>query len=145
MFKKGNFSLINNYRPISNLSSLSKAFERCIVAKLRKIDHDLLFGPNQHAYKPFSSTTTACLTIQDYLATNLDLGKIVLLYTIDLSSAFDVLRPSLMVKNLIELGVDKTLVRVILSFLSDRTGFVDIEGHCSDIIKFEVIQLYQNS
>jgi len=40
-----------------------------------------------------------------------------------------------LIKNLLELGVEKSLVKVILSFLTDRSGFVDIEGNCSNLVK----------
>lgn len=133
--KKGDKKLASNYRPVSNISSLSKVFERCVILKLKKIDTDTLFGSNQHAYRSGSSTSTACLTIQDFVAMNLDEKKIVLLYSIDLTSAFDLLRPSLLVKNLLELNVSKRLINVIYNFLSKRTGFVDFNGQNSFINK----------
>jgi len=136
--KKGDKKIVCNYRPISNISGLSKIFERCIIEKLRKIDPDVLFGPNQHAYKPGSSTTTACLTIQDYIASSLDNGRAVLFYSIDLTSAFDLIRPSILVKIMLDIGIDKNLIRVVLNFLTDRTGFVDFKGSNSNITKIPI-------
>jgi len=120
--KKGDKKQVGNYCLVSNISSLSKVFERCIILKLKSIDTDILFGQNQHAYRNVSSTSTACLTIQDYIATNLDKKQIVLLYSIDLTSAFDLLQLSILVKNLLQLNVKKGLIKVILDFLSNRTG-----------------------
>jgi len=136
--KKGDRKLLNNYRPVSNISSLSKAFERCMVAKLLKIDHDVLFGSNQHAYRPGSSTITACLTIQDFISSCLDKNKCVLMYSIDLTSAFDLLRPSLLVKNLIDLGLNPKIIKVLLSFLTDRSGFVDVNNKSSSLSKIPI-------
>jgi len=133
--KKGDRKLIANFRPVSNISSLSKIFERCLVNKLKRVDSDLLFGCNQHAYRSGSSTTTACLTIQDFISCSLDKKEVVLLNSIDLTSAFDLLRPFLLVKNLLDLKISKQLILVILNFLTGRTGFVDFNGHNSNLKK----------
>jgi len=113
-------------------------FERCLILKLKRIDTDILFGQNQHEYRIGSSTSTACLTFQDYIATNLDEKKVVLMYSIDLTSAFDLLRPSILVKNLLQLNISKGLIRVILNFLSNRTGFVDFNGQNSYVSKIPI-------
>jgi len=42
--KKGDKKNVANYRPISNISGLSKIFERCLITKLRKIDPDIFLG-----------------------------------------------------------------------------------------------------
>jgi len=47
IFKKGDHSKIENYRPISNLNSISKAYERCLLNRL-PIDAE---GINQHGFK----------------------------------------------------------------------------------------------
>jgi len=47
--------------------------------------------------------------------------------------AFDLLRPELLVERLRELGVTNTLIRVIYSFLTDRSYCVDIEGSISTL------------
>jgi len=89
-------------------------------------------------YKPGSSTTTACLTIQDFISTALDEGKIALMYSIDLTSAFDLIRPSLLVKAMLNSGIDKKLIQVILNFLTNRTGFVDFKGQNSYVSKIPI-------
>jgi len=66
-------------------------------------------GVHQHAYRADCSTVTACITLHDHIAMELDAGKKVVLYSTDLSSAFDLLRPGLFIKNLIDLGVPRAL------------------------------------
>jgi len=46
LHKKGDKELSSNYRPISNLSNISKAFEKCILDKLDKEVSNV--GNNQH-------------------------------------------------------------------------------------------------
>lgn len=105
-----------------------------MINKLKgKLDFDELFGPNQHSYRPGFSTTTACVVLQDFLASELDKGNIVLLYSADLSSAFDLLRFQILINRLIELKVSSKLVNVIENFLADRSGFVDVGGSFSNL------------
>ena len=55
-----------NYRPISNLSCVSKLLERHIAADLRYyIDENTLFDPFQSAYRPRHSIETALVRIHD--------------------------------------------------------------------------------
>jgi len=65
--KKGNKKNIENYRPISNLSTMAKIFERIILLKLQDFEQQtgLSFtGNEQHGFKKKSSTVTAMLQIQ---------------------------------------------------------------------------------
>jgi len=104
--KKGAKNQVSNYRPVSNISSLSKVFERCMIDRLKETNGDILLCEHQHAFRKGSSTVTAGLTIQDYIAGELDNNKIVLAYSADLTAAFDLLRPKLLVKNLLELKIN---------------------------------------
>lgn len=137
VLKKGDKKCIGNYRPVSNTSTLSKILERCLINKLVGFfDYDKLMGDHQHAYRPGRSTTTAALTLQDHVACILDEAGKAVVYSTDLTAAFDLLRPNLLVKILLELQVPKIYIRLILDFLSDRQGFVDINGtfgHVKDI------------
>ena len=54
----------NNYRPISNLSFLSKLLERTVASRLTEyLKHNNLMPVNQSAYRRYHSTETALLKI----------------------------------------------------------------------------------
>jgi len=130
--KKGDKCLVENYRPVCNISSLSKVFEKCIITSLKKFfDFDSLMGKHQHAYRSHSSTTTACLTFQDFISTNLDINNKVPAYSTDLSAAFDILRPNILVGNLIDLKVPKPLINTIYDFLNNRLSYVKVGNEVS--------------
>jgi len=78
------------YRPISNLSVISKLLERLVAKQLVKflIDNNLL--PDlQSAYRTNHSTETAILKVVADILQALDSGDLTALVLIDLSAAFD--------------------------------------------------------
>ena len=79
-----------NYRPISNLSFLSKILEKFVAKRLNAhIEEHLLSNHVQSAYKRFHSTETALLKIHNDIICNMDNGKVTALTLLDLSAAFD--------------------------------------------------------
>jgi len=91
--KKGNLSDVSNYRPVSNLCSLSKVFERCVLARLVSLpNYSQLIGDHQHGFRKGHSTTTCLMELKDEIANLMDKNKPCLLYSLDLSAAFDMLR-----------------------------------------------------
>jgi len=129
--KKGKVDDISNYRPVSLTSSLSKVFEKCILLRLDALDQDTLNGKSQHGFRPHCSTITATLSIQEYIANELDKDNAVFLYSADLTAAFDLLRPSFLMTTLTKIGIDNYISRIIWDFLSDRTGYVCYNGNNS--------------
>ena len=79
-----------NYRPISNLSFLSKILEKIVAKRLNAhIEEHLLSNHVQSAYKRFHSTETALLKIHNDIICNMDNSKVTALTLLDLSAAFD--------------------------------------------------------
>ena len=67
LHKKGKKENIKNYRPISNLFSITKVFEGLILLRLeenKKENGIDLTGYEQHRFKKKRSTVTAGLTLQ---------------------------------------------------------------------------------
>ncbi|CAB4018309.1 Hypothetical predicted protein [Paramuricea clavata] len=88
VFKKGDKSFVENYRPISLLCVVSKVFERCVLNKLR--DHLLqLLNSSQHGFTPGRSCTTQLVEVLNYIGSLLDSGKQTDVIFMDMSKAFD--------------------------------------------------------
>ena len=59
-------NILKNYRPVSNLSFISKLIEKVVAKQLNEfISHEGLLNVNQSAYKSSHSTETALLKIQN--------------------------------------------------------------------------------
>ena len=132
--KKGECSKIENYRPISNLCSSSKVFEKLIMKRIESIqtaENIDLTGNAQHGFKKSRSTATAGLTLQAILSRALDRNEYAMMSSLDLSAAFDVVNVKLLIKRLKIVGLPSDLVDLIQSWLSQRMYSVNINGKYS--------------
>ena len=81
---------MSSYRPISNLTTISKVIERLVLDRLRP---HLLSSPNfsrlQSAYRRVHSTETALLHVMNSVYAAADAKKITALVGLDISAAFD--------------------------------------------------------
>jgi hypothetical protein len=137
LFKKGNPNMIENYRPISNLCSTSKIFEKLILHRLNEletINNISLTGKPQHGFKKGHSTATLGILIQSLLANALDKNQYALMASLDLSAAFDVVNIELLIKRLDSVGIPADVVSLIGTWLSERIFYVSINGDNSYFI-----------
>jgi len=83
---------LNSFRPISNLTFLSKIVE-CVVTKQFTSHAALngLFPERQSAYRQFHITESAVLVPHNDIVCAIDRGEITGIVLLDLSSAFDTL------------------------------------------------------
>ena len=132
--KKGPKQNIENYRPISNLCSSSKIFEKLILARIQKLEilnNIDITGENQHGFKKDKSTSTLGIQIQSIIARALDEDNHTIMASIDLSSAFDVVNIELLLKRLRVVGLPDSLVALIEIWLTDRVFYVEVNGMTS--------------
>ena len=133
---KGEKKNIENYRPIANLCSASKVFEKLILKRLLDIEDENncdLTGINQHGFKRGRSTSTLSIEIQNLIARALDEDKTVLLASLDLSAAFDIVNISLLLKRLRIMGLPNDIIDLIEVWLRKRMFYVSMDGSNSRI------------
>ena len=81
---------LKSYRPVSNLSFLSKVIERVVLQQLLMyLNEHHLISPSQSAYRSHHSTETALLKVTNDILLSLDSGHASFLILLDLSAAFD--------------------------------------------------------
>ena len=73
VFKKGNKKIIENYRPISILSSLSKLFEKIVYSQMiQYLQFDDLLSPHQFGFVSNNNTEAAFLSLITTIITLID-------------------------------------------------------------------------
>ena len=122
-----------SYRPISNLSFISKTLERLVSQRLTNhIDKHNLLPPTQSAYRKNHSTETALLRIHNDLVAAIDKGDIGALILLDLSAAFDTVDHSVLVEVMRErFGIDGDALHWMTSYICDRSQVVRIASTSS--------------
>ena len=91
LLKKAGLEIIHsNYRPISNLSFISKLTEKCFLNQfLEHCQHQKLLPDYQSAYRKNYSTETAIIKLCDDLLWAMEQQLVSFFIAIDLSAAFD--------------------------------------------------------
>ena len=135
---------MKNYRPVSNLSFVSKILEKVVLKQIDEyLNKNNLKGNFQSAYKRKHSTETALVKVQSDLLNAADEGKLSLLALLDLSSAFDTIDHRILLKRLeLSFGIKGTVLKWFESYMSNRTQSVSIDGNKSNpsILHFGVPQ-----
>ena len=91
---------LNSYRPISNLSFISKVVEKCASIQLTEyLEENKLLPTKQSAYRKFHSCETATLKIFNDILLLLDNKSKVVLLLLDLSAAFDTVKHTNLLDN----------------------------------------------
>ena len=114
---------LKNYRPVSNLSFLSKVLEKIVLYQLQKhLNSNNLNEIFQSAYKAGHSTETALLKIICDLLNATDEGKVSILTLLDLSAAFDTIDHEIMLNRLSKtFGIQGTVLKWFKSYLVGRS------------------------
>lgn len=121
---------LRNYRPVSNLSFLSKTIERTVVRRVREhLVANNIMEPFQSAYRPQHSTETALIRITNDILLSLDDRKQVLLLLLDLSAAFDTVDHAVLLNRLDhDVGLGGPVLSWFKTYLTDRSQVVHLEG-----------------
>ena len=126
--------VLKNYRPVSNLSFISKVLEKVVAKRLD--DHMLdnnLYSSVQSAYRERHSTETALLKVQSDILTALDSGSGAVLLMLDLSAAFDTIDHGILLSRLNSLyGISGDALDWFKSYLSNRLQRVIIGDTVSE-------------
>ena len=92
-FKKGDKLDVNNYRPISLISNISKIIEKLIHKRLNSfLEQSNIFYPFQFGFRDYHSTTHALIEITDQIKEACDCGLYACGIYLDLKKAFDTVK-----------------------------------------------------
>jgi len=126
-----------NYRPVSNLSYISKILEKVVGKRIDAylLENDL-YDSFQSAYRTGHSTETTLLKVQSDIAEELDKGSTVALVMLDLSAAFDTIDHDILIKRFEHsYGITSKALSWMKSYLTDRSQCVCVGESFSKYVK----------
>src|SRR6218665_1860718 len=126
---------LSSYRPISNLSFLSKLLERVVSVQLTGyLSSAGLLPVHQSAYRRFHSTETALLKVLTDITEAIDAGDHALLGLLDLSAAFDTVDHHVLADRLSRTyGIRSTALDWLRSYLCDCRQTILYDGVLSTV------------
>ena len=127
---------LGNYRPISNLTFVSKLLEHAAHEQIvGYASENQLLPDTQSAYQKHRSTETAILKVLSDVYEAADSGKLTLLDLLDLSAAFDTVDHQILLSRMRHsFGISGTGLDWIASYLTGRTQFVRFNGQSSKTV-----------
>ena len=129
VFKKDDVTLMDNYRPISLLTSISKLFEKVVFTQLHDYFHkNQLFYSSQYGFRKLHSTEFAALELTDRTLKYIDDRDVSLAIFMDLSKAFDTLVHHILLKKLNYYGIEGPALVWFSSYLTGRQQYVELDG-----------------
>ena len=125
--KGGTSACVDNYRPISVLTALSKLLEKLINSRLMNyLQQEGLLSPSQFGFQPNKSTSDAVTHLVNKVATNLDRGHKCIGIFLDLAKAFDTVSTQFLLHKLERIGIRGEPLKLFSSFLTNRRQTVKI-------------------
>ncbi|RWS22087.1 rna-directed dna polymerase from mobile element jockey-like protein, partial [Leptotrombidium deliense] len=123
--KKKNAQKINEFRPISVLSTLSKLFERLIYNQIHSfLEQNNLIFEKQYGFRKNLSTSDALLAIHHKIISSRNAGYYVSMLQLDLTDAFGSVSHDILLSKCKKLGFSKSAIKLIQSYLFNRKQYI---------------------
>ena len=130
--KKPTAKELNDYRPVALTSCVMKSMERLVLKNLLLQVNEQM-DPLQFAYKEKRGVEDACSLLIHSVAQHLDKPKnYARILFVDFSSAFNTMRPSVLIQKLRYMGVHPSLCWWLLSYLRQRPQRVRVNSTLSN-------------
>ena len=109
----------DNYRPVSILSNISKIYERCLYDQIQVFFESIL-SKYQCGFRRGYNAQNCLMTLTEKWKKSVDNGGALGALFTDLSIAFDYLSHELVIAKLDAYGFDKSALKLVNSYLSNR-------------------------
>ena len=121
------------------LSPLSKILEKVAYSQIYDyFTRNKIFHPNLHGYRGNRSTQTALLQMYDRWVGAAAAGQVSGVVLLDLSAAFDLVEPSILINKLRIYGLDENFLSWVQSYLTNRQQAVWIDHTLSEFLECDV-------
>ena len=129
LYKSKEKYMVNNYRPISLLITMSKILEKVVYVRVYNflVEIDQLYQ-SQYGFRSGHSCQNAISELIGTILKNREENKLTIGVFIDLSKAFDTLSHDILLRKLHKYGIRGTALYWFKSYLSDRGIRVKIQS-----------------
>jgi hypothetical protein len=129
IFKKGDATNLNNYRPISLLPVMSKLFEKVLNKQITQVlDINGYIDDDQYGFRMQHSTEDAIVKFVDTIEKGLGENKHVVSISVDVSKAFDSCNHNIILAKMEQTGLNEHGISIMRSYLKDRVQMVQVNG-----------------
>jgi len=131
-YKQGDRQRVQNYRPITLLSSLLKLWEKILETRLRKIaEHHL---PHLQMGSRANNSAEAAAILQSILLNKVDLeNKYIYITNLDMNKAYNRVKRTQLWNKLFNIGVQGPLLENIISLYTTAWEIIQIKGDKSTL------------
>lgn len=134
IYKSGSRNVMDNYRPISILSSFSKVYEKVIYNRLEAfLLENSLIDKNQFGFLKNSSTVSASTCLINSIVNQTDQRLRTGCIFLDIKKAFDSVNHTCLIHLLSKLNITGSALNLLSNFLTNRSQYVELEQCKSDL------------
>jgi hypothetical protein len=125
-------SKASNYRPISLLNAISKVFEKILVTRLNlHLSSNNILPAEQFGFRQSHSANHQLIRLYKSISNSFSMKKSTGMLTFDIEKAFDSVWHKGLVHKMFKLKFPLYIIKIIQSFLSQRSFQVSINGSYS--------------
>jgi len=137
--KKGAKDQLNNYRPVSVLTCISKIYERLVYNRIVEfLDKHKILSRQQFGFRKQHSTTLAINALMNRFHESIENNDIMLGLFIDLSRAFDTISHKILLNKLYCYGIRGIALNWIKDYLTNRMQFVSYNNSISEMKSVDI-------
>ena len=137
IYKKGDTSNPENYRPISLLSIPGKVFNRILLEKIRERT-ETFTSNTQFGFRPNKGTIDAIFIVRQITEKAKERGVNLHFNFIDFKSAFDTVWREALWKMLLAIGVSTNIVNIVKTMYDNTTCSVIVNGRLTEWFKVTI-------
>lgn len=127
IYKNGDKTEPENYRPISLISNLAKIYEKLLKKRIISyLDKNKIISARQYGFREARSTEDAMAELTANIYKSLDESKPCLCIFVDLAKAFDTVNHKKLLNTLESIGFRGTALKLMTSYLTNRSQCVGI-------------------
>jgi uncharacterized protein YggT (Ycf19 family) len=135
VFKSGDRTMMDNYRPISLLDNFSKILEKVVFRRLSNfVETNNIITPSQFGFRKNHSTMHPLVHFVNNVSTALNKKHHAIAIFCDLRKAFDTVDHEILLAKLKKIGVRDVELGWFRNYLSNRKQFVFVNGKCSPLL-----------